>query len=141
MWMGNAMLLILNLPLVGLWVYLLRIPYSILFPAILTFACIGTFSANGDVTDLFILAAAGALGYFLVRFGAEPAPLLLGFVLGKMLEEQFRRAMLLSDGDPTVFFRRPISATLMLLAILTLLAMTLPTFLKARKTVFREAES
>ena len=139
MWIGNAMLVILNLPLVGIWVNLLRIPYSVLFPAILTFSCIGTFSANGDVTDLYVLAGSSLLGYLLVRFGAEPAPLLLGFVLGRMLEEQFRRSMMLSDGDATVFFNRPISGTLMVITLLVLVSLMLPILSKRRAKVFAEA--
>jgi len=126
MWVGNVMLIILNLPLVGLWVKLLKVPYSILFPAILAFACIGTFSANGDVTDLFVLAVAGLLGYLFTRIGAEPAPLLLGFVLARMLEDQFRLSMMLSDGNPIVFFNRPISGTLMLLAAIMLVLTVAP---------------
>jgi putative tricarboxylic transport membrane protein len=141
MWIGNAMLVVLNLPLVGLWVKLLQVPYTVLFPAILIFACIGTFSANGDATDLYVLAIAGLLGYLLVRFGAEPAPLVLGFVLGRMLEDQFRLAMMISDGDALVFFKRPLSATFMVLALLVLLAMTLPALLKARNTTFRDADT
>ena len=132
MWIGNAMLVILNLPLVGLWVQLLKVPYSVLFPAILTFACIGTFSANGDVTDLFVLASAGLLGYAFTRVGAEPAPLLLGFVLGRMLEDQFRLAMMLSDGNPLVFFNRPISGTLMMLAVAVLALTMMPSLKKMR---------
>jgi len=132
MWIGNAMLVVLNLPLVGLWVQLLKVPYSILFPAILTFACIGTFSANGDVTDLFVLSSAGLLGYAFTRVGAEPAPLLLGFVLGRMLEDQFRLAMMLSDGNPLVFFNRPISGTLMMLAVAVLVLTMMPSLKKMR---------
>ena len=141
MWIGNAMLVILNLPLVGLWVRLLRIPYSVLFPAIVTFACIGTFSANGDVSDLYVLAAASLLGYLLIRFGAEPAPLLLGFVLGRMVEEHFRRSLMLSDGDATVFFTRPISGTLMVVSLLAILSLMLPALYRKRRKVFAEAEN
>ena len=140
MWVGNAMLIILNLPLVGLWVKLLNIPYSVLFPSILIFGCVGTFSANGDVTDLFVLAAAGLIGYVLTRLGAEPAPLLLGFVLGRLLEDQFRLAMMLSDGNAAVFFKRPISGTLMVMALLVLISMALPPLLRARNKTFAGAD-
>ena len=118
MWIGNAMLVILNLPLVGLWVKMLQIPYSVLYPAILAFSCIGTFSANGSTSDVYVLAGAGLLGYLLMRFGAEPAPLVLGFVLGRMMEDQFRLAMMVSNGDFLVFFKRPISGTMMVLTLI-----------------------
>ena len=140
MWIGNLMLVILNLPLVGAWVRLLRIPYSILFPGILAFACIGTFSANGIVMDLYVLAAAGIGGYLLTRVGCDPAPLLLGFVLGPMLEEHFRRAMLISEGNLAVFVERPISAVLIVVT-LGIAAMTfVPALMSTRKTVFAQAE-
>jgi TctA family transporter len=140
MWIGNLMLIVLNLPLVGLWVRMLRIPYSILFPGILAFACIGTFSANGLTFDLYILAGAGLGGYILTRVGCDPAPFLLGFVLGPMVEEHFRRAMLISQGDPLVFFERPISALLMGLVVMVGLLTFVPALLRTRKTVFATAE-
>lgn len=140
MWIGNAMLVILNLPLVGIWVRLLQVPYSVLFPAILAFACIGTFSANGSEADLYVLAISGLLGYLLVRFGAEPAPLVLGFVLGRMMEDQFRLSMMLSNGDFFLFFKRPISGTIMAITIVVLVMMTLPALMKARNKTFEDAE-
>ncbi len=140
MWIGNAFLVVLNLPLVGAWVSLLRIPYAILFPGILAFCCIGTFSANGLELELYILAVAGLAGYLFVRLGCSPAPFLLGFVLGPMVEEHFRRAMLISQGDATVFFTRPISLALMLLAIGLAATMFVPSLLSLRKDVFADAE-
>lgn len=140
MWIGNAFLVVLNLPLVGAWVSLLRIPYAILFPGILAFCCIGTFSANGLELELYVLAVAGLAGYLFVRLGCSPAPFLLGFVLGPMVEEHFRRAMLISQGDATVFFTRPISLALILLAIGLAATMFVPSLLSLRKDVFADAE-
>ncbi len=140
MWIGNVMLVILNLPLVGLWTRMLAIPYSILFPGILAFACIGTFSTNGSTVDLYVLAASGLCGYFLTRIGCDAAPFLLGFVLGPMVEEHFRRAMLISEGNPAVFFQRPISAALMLGALVIALMTFVPSLFAARKTVFSHAD-
>ena len=110
MWIGNLLLVVLNLPLIGLWVRMLTIPYYVLFPAILAFSSIGVYSINSNAFDLFAVAAFGLLGYVLVKFDCEPAPLLLGFVLGPMLEEHLRRAMIIARGDPLVFLQRPISA-------------------------------
>ncbi|NYZ14537.1 tripartite tricarboxylate transporter permease [Azospirillum sp. RWY-5-1] len=138
MWIGNLMLLVLNLPLVGVWARLMTIPYTWLFPAILTFSAIGIYSLNGNVFDLYALCVSGVLGYVLLRLGCEPAPFLLGFVLGPMLEEHMRRAMLLSFGNPAVFVTRPISAGLLLLALLALLAMAFPAIAKKRNKVFVE---
>ena len=140
MWIGNAMLLILNLPLVGAWVRLLSIPYSVLFPGILAFCAIGTFVANGSILELYILAAAGVVGYVFTRFGCAPAPFLLGFVLGPMIEEHFRRAMLIADGNAAVFFQRPISAVLMGTAFLLAATMFIPSLLNLRRDVFNDAE-
>jgi putative tricarboxylic transport membrane protein len=140
MWIGNVLLVILNLPLVGVWVRLLRIPYSILFPGILAFCCIGTFTTNGLEIELYVLAVAGLAGYLFSRLGCAPAPFLLGFVLGPMVEEHFRRAMLISQGDATVFFTRPISAALMLMALGLAATMFVPTLLGLRRRVFADAE-
>ena len=101
MWVGNLLLVLLNLPLIGLWVRLLTVPYAVLFPAIIAFAAIGCYSLGLNAWDVFAIAAAGVLGYALIRWGCEPAPLLLGFVLGPMLEENLRRAMIISRGDPS----------------------------------------
>ena len=109
MWVGNLMLVLLNLPLIGLWVRMLTIPYHLLFPAIIAFCCIGAFSVNNSVFDVFMMALFGVVGYALIKLDFEPAPLLLGFVLGPMLEENLRRAMLLSRGSPSVFVTHPLS--------------------------------
>ena len=140
MWTGNLMLVLLNLPLIGLWVRLLTIPYYLLFPAIMAFAAIGIYSINSNPYDLYALALFGALGYTLVRFGCEPAPLLLGFILGPMLEEHLRRAMIISRGDPTVFVTRPISATLLALSVVVLVIVLLPSVRRKREEVFIEEE-
>jgi putative tricarboxylic transport membrane protein len=140
MWAGNLMLVLLNLPLIGLWVKLLTIPYYLLFPAIMAFAAIGIYSINSNPYDLYTLALFGGLGYALVRFGCEPAPLLLGFVLGPMLEEHLRRAMIISKGDPTVFFTRPISATLLALSVIVLVVVLLPSVRRKREEVFVEED-
>ncbi|BAO83152.1 uncharacterized protein conserved in bacteria [Serpentinimonas maccroryi] len=110
---GNIMLVILNLPLVGIWVSILRIPYHVLYPAILVFICLGVYSVNNNVFDVYMTAVLGVLGYVLLKLRFEPAPLLLGFVLGPMMEENLRRAMLLSRGDPSTFIERPISAVVL----------------------------
>ncbi|NDE92758.1 MAG: tripartite tricarboxylate transporter permease, partial [Betaproteobacteria bacterium] len=113
MWVGNLMLVILNLPLIGLWIKLLSVPYRVLFPAILLFCAIGAYSINNNVFDVFMTIPFAILGYLFKKFDCEPAPLLLGFVLGKLMEEYLRRALTISRGDPTVFFTRPLSATLL----------------------------
>jgi len=118
---GNIMLVILNLPLVDIWVSILRIPYHVLYPAILVFICLGVYSVNNNVFDVYMTAVLGVLGYILLKLRFEPAPLLLGFVLGPMMEENLRRAMLLSRGDPSTFIERPISAVVLGLCALLLL--------------------
>jgi putative tricarboxylic transport membrane protein len=138
MWIGNAMLIILNLPLIGLWVSLLRVPYRILFPAIIAFCCIGVYSVSNSVFGIYLVIAAGILGYFLVKLELEWAPFVLGFVLGPMLEHQLRRSMLISGGDPGVFVSRPISAVLLLLALGLLILVSLPAANKKRDEVFTE---
>ncbi|MBM3521750.1 MAG: tripartite tricarboxylate transporter permease [Alphaproteobacteria bacterium] len=138
MWIGNLMLVILNLPLVGLWVRLLRVPYAYLFPIILVFCCIGVYSVNTRLFDVFLMAVFGLAGYALKRAGCEPAPMVLGFVLGPMLEEQFRRTLLLSDGDFMVFVQRPLAATLLAIAVALLLLMALPRLRSRRAEAFRE---
>ena len=109
---GNIMLLILNIPLIGLWVRLLKIPYKYMYPTIIVLICMGVYSLNNNVFDVWLTLIIGAVGYVMKLFRFEPAPLLLGFVLGPLMEEHLRRAMLLSRGDPMVFLERPISATL-----------------------------
>ena len=140
MWVGNVMLVLLNLPLIGLWVKMLSIPYRALFPAIVLFACIGCFSINQNIYDVYAIAFFGVVGYVLIRFGCEPAPLLLGFVLGPLLEEHLRRAMIISRGDPTIFVTRPISATLLGLALLAVIIAVLPNIRRKRKEVFVEED-
>ena len=120
MWIGNLMLLVLNLPLVGLWVTLLRVPYRWLFPCVVMFCCIGNYAVNNNPVDVYLCAAVGVLGYVLVKLQCEPAPLILGYVLGPLMEEHLRRAMLLSRGDPSVFFTRPISLAFMVATLLVL---------------------
>ena len=138
MWIGNLMLILLNLPLIGLWVKLLTIPYYMLFPAIIAFCSIGVYSVNSNVFDLYAVAFFGLIGYGLAKLRCEPAPLLLGFVLGPLLEEHLRRAMIMSRGDPTTFLTRPISLTLLLLAVAVLVVVLLPSIRKKRDEVFVE---
>ncbi len=140
MWIGNLLLVILNLPLVGLWVRMLSIPYRVLFPAIVLFACIGTYSINQNIYDIYAIGFFGIVGYLLIRFGCEPAPLLLGFVLGPLLEEHLRRAMIISRGDPMIFIERPISATLLGLAVLAVILSALPSIRRKRDEVFVEED-
>jgi TctA family transporter len=140
MWIGNLMLVILNLPLIGLWVKLLKVPYHILFPIIMAFCSIGVYSVNSNVYDLYAVAGFGLLGYLLMKLRCEPAPLLLGFVLGPMLEENLRRAMILGRGDPTTFLTRPISATLLAITAIVLVVVLLPQVRKKRAEVFTESE-
>jgi putative tricarboxylic transport membrane protein len=138
MWLGNLMLVVLNLPLIGLWVSLLRVPYRVLFPAIALFCCIGTYSINNSVFDVYVMLIFGALGVFFAKAGAEPAPFVLGFVLGPLMEENFRRAMMLSRGDPMVFLERPISAVLLALALALFVILVLPVVRAKREEVFAE---
>jgi putative tricarboxylic transport membrane protein len=140
MWIGNAMLLIINLPLIGLWVRLLRVPYRLLFPAILMFCCIGVYSINASGVDVILVACFGGLGYFLLRHGFEPAPLLLAFVLGPLLEENLRRALLIARGDPSVFIARPLSAVLLAGALTLLVIALLPGVRRKREQAFQEED-
>jgi TctA family transporter len=126
MWIGNFLLVILNLPLVGVWVKLLTVPYRWLFPSIILFCCIGNYSVSNNPFDVYLCALLGVLGYVLVKLECEPAPLLLGYVLGPLLEENLRRALLISRGDPTVFFTRPISLAFMIATVLILIVMVVP---------------
>jgi len=138
MWIGNVMLVVLNLPLIGVWVKMLGIPYRIMFPAIIAFACIGTFSIGFNAIDVYAIAFFGLLGYFLVKLGCEPAPLLLGFILGPLLEEHLRRAMIISRGDAMVFLQRPISLGLLIAALLALVIAVLPAIRRRREVVFAD---
>ena len=140
MWIGNLFLVLLNLPLIGIWVRMLTIPYRMLFPAIIAFAAIGTFSLSQSAVDVFAVAFFGLLGYGLIKLGCEPAPLLLGFVLGPLLEDHLRRALIISRGDPMTFIERPISATFLALAVGALLIALLPAIRRRREVVFAETE-
>jgi TctA family transporter len=138
MWIGNLMLVVLNLPMIGIWVKLLQVPYRLLYPAILVFCCIGVYSINNNVFDVFVTILFGILGWVFVKLECEPAPLLLGFILGPMMEENLRRALLLSRGDPTVFATRPLSAVLLGMALLLLLIVVSPSISKKREEAFQE---
>jgi TctA family transporter len=138
MWIGNVMLLVLNLPLVGIWMKLLKIPYRVMFPSIIAFSIIGTYSIDMNTFHVYEMALFGALGYVFIKLWCEPAPLLLGFVLGPMLEEHFRRAMILSRGDPTIFFERPISALLLAISAGILIFAVLPFIRRKREEIFVE---
>ena len=138
MWLGNLMLLIINLPMIGLWVRLLKVPYRLMFPAILLFCCIGIYSVNNSPADVTMVAAFGLFGYALIKFGFEPAPLLLGFVLGRLMEEKLRQALVIARGDLWVFLERPLSASLLAIAALVLLVALLPSIRKSRDEVFQE---
>ncbi len=141
MWVGNLMLVVLNLPLIGIWIKLLTVPYRVLYPAILLFCAIGVYSISNASFDVSQTAAFGALGLLFFKLECEPAPLLLGFVLGPMMEENLRRAMLLSRGDPTVFFTRPISLGMLIAAALLLVLIAAPNLRKKREEAFAEAET
>jgi putative tricarboxylic transport membrane protein len=138
MWIGNAMLIILNLPLIGMWIKLLTVPYRFLFPAIVLFCAIGVYSTNNNTFDIWLVGAFGFIGYMFVKLGAEPAPLLLGFILGPMMEENLRRALLLSRGDWSVFVTRPLSAGLLIAAALLLVIVLLPAVKSKREEAFVE---
>jgi putative tricarboxylic transport membrane protein len=138
MWLGNLMLIIINLPLVGVWVTLLRVPYRLLYPSIIVFCCIGIYSINNSPTDVVIAAIFGLVGYWLTKHDFEPAPLVLAFVLGPLMEENLRRAMLIARGDATVFITRPISGVLIALAAGLLVLAALPMIRKRREEVFVE---
>ena len=132
------MLLVLNLPLVGLWVRLITVPYHLLYPAILVFSVIGVYTIAMKSVDVYFMALFGVLGYVFAKLECEPAPLLLAFILGPMMEENFRRAMQLAQGDATSFLTRPISATLLAIAAAALIASLLPAISKGRQTAFEE---
>ena len=141
MWIGNLMLVVINLPLVGVWVRLLRVPYRMLFPAILIFCAIGVYSVNNAPADAVMVACFGLVGYWLVKHDFEPAPMLLGFVLGPLMEENLRRAMLIARGDPSTFVTRPISAVLLAIAAALLIVAVLPMIRSKRDEVFVEGET
>src|SRR6267154_1874315 len=141
MWLGNLMLVVINLPLVGVWVTLLRVPYRLLYPSIIVFCCIGIYSINNSPFDVVISAVFGVIGYWLVKHDFEPAPMLLGLVLGPLMEENLRRALLISRGDWSVFLTRPLSAVLMATAAFLLVLALLPSLRKKRDEVFVESET
>jgi putative tricarboxylic transport membrane protein len=138
MWIGNLMLLIINLPLIGLWVRLLKVPYRLLFIMILLFCCIGIYSINNNPSDVYFTAFFGLVGYVLIKLGLEPAPMLLGFVLGRLMEEKLRQALALSEGSFMTFVERPVSAALLLLALAVLVIAVLPAVRKGREEAFQE---
>jgi putative tricarboxylic transport membrane protein len=138
MWLGNLMLVIINLPLIGLWVKLLQVPYRMMFPAIMIFCCIGIYSINNSTSDVLFTAFFGVVGYTLLKFGFEPAPMLLGFVLGKLMEEKLRQALILSRGSFSTFVERPVSAGLLAVAVIMLTIALLPSIRKGRDEVFTE---
>jgi TctA family transporter len=138
MWIGNLFLVILNLPMIGMWVRIIMVPYHILYPAILVFCGIGVFSLKNAQFDIYFMALFGFLGYIFTKLDCEPAPMLLAFILGPLMEEYLRRAMLLSRGNPMVFVQRPISATLLVLAVAALLIVCIPALYKKREEAFRE---
>ncbi len=141
MWIGNLMLVVINLPMIGIWVKLLTVPYRLLYPAILLFCCVGVYSINNRIFDVVLAAGFGLLGYLFRKAKCEPGPLLLGFVLGPLLETNLRRAMVLSDGSPSVFFERPISLVLLLATAAMFILMVLPSFRKTREVAFQEEEA
>jgi putative tricarboxylic transport membrane protein len=138
MWLGNLMLLIINLPLIGLWVRLLKVPYRLMFPSIILFCCIGIYSVNNSSIDVFMTAAFGLFGYALIKFGFEAAPMLLGIVLGKLMEEKLRQALVISRGSFVTFVERPLSASLLVIAAIIMIVAILPSMRKSRETVFVE---
>ena len=138
MWLGNAMLIILNLPLIGMWIKLLTVPYRWLFPAIVLFCAIGVYSTNNNTFDIWMVGAFGVIGYMFIKLSVEPAPLLLGFILGPMMEENLRRALLLSRGDWTVFVTRGLSASLLAAAAVLLIIVLLPSVKSKREEAFVE---
>jgi len=138
MWIGNAMLIILNLPLIGIWIKLLSVPYRWLFPSIVLFCAIGVYSTNNSTFDIWMVGIFGFIGYLFIKLGAEPAPLLLGFILGPMMEEYLRRALLLSRGDWSVFLTRPLSAGLLAAAVLLLAVVLMPSVKSKREEAFVE---
>ena len=140
MWVGNLMLIVLNLPLIGIWIKLLTVPYRMLYPAILAFCCIGLYTLNNNNFDVFVGALFGLVGLVFHKLGCEPAPLLLGFILGPMMEENLRRALLLSRGDWSTFVTRPLSAGLLSAAVLLIVLVSLPAIRNRRQEAFRDAD-
>jgi putative tricarboxylic transport membrane protein len=140
MWIGNLMLLIINLPLIGLWVRLLKVPYRLMFPSIVLLCCIGIYSVNNSPVEVVMTAGFGLFGYALSKFGFEPAPLLLGFVLGRLMEEKLRQALVISRGSFMTFVDRPLSAGLLVLSLILVVVAILPSIRQSREEVFKEAD-
>jgi TctA family transporter len=140
MWIGNLMLVVLNLPLIGIWIKLLTVPYRFLFPAIMTFCAIGLYTLNNNNFDVYIAALFGVVGYIFYKLNCEPAPLLLGFILGPMMEENLRRALLLSRGEWGTFLTRPLSAGLLLAALAMVVVVMLPSIKSKREVAFQDAD-
>jgi TctA family transporter len=138
MWVGNLMLVILNLPLIGIWIKLLTVPYRFLFPAITLFCCIGVYTLNNSTFDVYCTAIFAFIGYVFYKLSCEGAPLLLGFILGPMMEENLRRALLLSRGDWSTFLSRPLSAGLLIAAALMIVVVMLPQIRQKREVAFKE---
>ncbi len=138
MWIGNLFLIVLNLPMIGIWIQLLKVPYRWLYPAILVFCCIGVFSINNNIWDVWVTIFFGAVGYLFIKLECETAPLILGFILGPMMEENLRRAMLLSRGDPMTFFTSPISCGLLIAAAALLVVVAAPSVRRKREVAFHE---
>jgi putative tricarboxylic transport membrane protein len=138
MWVGNLMLLILNLPMVGLWIRLLAVPYRLLFPAIFVFCCIGVYTVDGKIFDVYAIVVLSALAYVLLKLDCEPAPLILGFILGPLMEENLRRSLMIAFGDVTVFVTRPISAAFLIASVALLIVIALPTLRAKREEAMQE---
>jgi TctA family transporter len=139
MWIGNLLLVVLNLPLIRIWVLLLKLPYRLLFPTILVLCCVGIYTLNNSATEVALAALFGLLGYVFIKLGCEPAPLLLAMVLGPMMEDELRRGMTIHRGDATVFLRSPFSLSMLLLAAALLIAIVVPAVRRKREEAFQEA--
>jgi len=140
MWIGNLMLLVINLPLIGVWVRFLKVPYRLMFASIVVLCCIGIYSVNNSPFDVVMTAGFGFFGYALVKFGFEPAPLLLGFVLGKLMEEKLRQSLVISRGSFMTFIDRPLSGGLLALSLIMVVIAVIPSIRKGREEVFQGAE-
>src|SRR5476651_1780837 len=138
MWVGNLMLLVLNLPLIGLWIKLIAVPYRLLFPAIFVFCCIGVYTVDNKIFDVYVLAGLSAVAYVLLKLDCEPAPLILGFILGPMMEEHMRRAMMINFGDLSIFITRPLSAVFLIASVLLMVLIALPNLRAKREVVLQE---
>ena len=138
MWIGNLMLVVINLPLIGMWVQLLKVPYRMLNLAILLFCAIGVYTVNNNAFEIMLTALFGVLGYVFIKLECEPAPMLLGFILGPLMEENLRRAMRIASGDPMIFIQRPISLGLLIATVLLLIIVALPTIRSKREEAFQE---